>query len=68
MHLDHDHKTGQLRGIVHPLCNGKLGKVHDSIEWLQNAASYLTDPPGPAILGETARGRTGPTRRKRRRT
>lgn len=39
--LDHDHKTGRLRGFLCFRCNTVLGKVKDSTEILQNMISYL---------------------------
>lgn len=45
LHLDHDHRTGEIRGWVHPLCNWRLGKVRDSIEWMEAAVDYLRRPP-----------------------
>jgi hypothetical protein len=44
--IDHDHKAARLgqpavRGILHRMCNGLLGKVRDNAEWCRNAAEYL---------------------------
>jgi hypothetical protein len=39
--LDHDHKTGQLRGLLCFLCNTGLGKLGDDVESLQRAIQYL---------------------------
>lgn len=40
-HVDHDHVTDQIRGILCFECNTGIGKFHDSIEWLQKAIDYL---------------------------
>jgi hypothetical protein len=40
--VDHDHKTGEVRGLLCTNCNTSLGKFKDSIEILKNAISYLT--------------------------
>lgn len=40
-HLDHDHKTGEVRGILCSRCNTGLGKFNDSIETLEKAIRYL---------------------------
>ena len=38
---DHDHVTGQFRGMVHRLCNVGLGAFNDDIRLLEMAVSYL---------------------------
>lgn len=40
-HIDHDHSTGEVRGLLCASCNSALGKLDDSIEILQNAIDYL---------------------------
>ncbi len=40
-HLDHDHKTGKLRGILCNSCNLSLGGFHDDIALLESALRYL---------------------------
>lgn len=40
-HVDHDHKTGQVRGILCPQCNSGLGMFKDSPEKLMGAVEYL---------------------------
>jgi len=40
-HVDHDHTTNKVRGILCGTCNVGLGKLGDSIETLQNAINYL---------------------------
>lgn len=41
--IDHDHVTGQVRGILHGQCNTGLGMFEDNPEFLINAAKYLMD-------------------------
>lgn len=43
-HVDHDHKTGKLRGLLCENCNHGLGKFKDNIQILQNAIQYLSRP------------------------
>lgn len=43
-HVDHDHATGQVRGILCFTCNTALGKFKDSVELLRSAISYLEKP------------------------
>ncbi|WP_328853688.1 endonuclease VII domain-containing protein [Micromonospora globbae] len=40
-HLDHDHRTGWVRGILCFNCNGGPGRFRDSPERLARAITYL---------------------------
>lgn len=40
-HVDHDHITGQVRGVLCGLCNYMLGAAKDDPRILMNAISYL---------------------------
>lgn len=41
LHVDHDHITGKVRGLLCFDCNVMLGKAKDSIDILTKAAQYL---------------------------
>jgi hypothetical protein len=40
-HVDHDHATGQVRGMLCSNCNQALGNVRDSVQVLERLAGYL---------------------------
>ena len=39
--IDHDHRTGIVRGVLHRECNVALGKLKDSPSLLRRAAAYI---------------------------
>ena len=41
LHVDHDHVTGQVRGLLCQACNTGIGKLGDSPERLEAAAGYI---------------------------
>ena len=41
LHLDHDHKTKKVRGLLCDTCNWGLGQFYDSTLLLKNAINYL---------------------------
>lgn len=42
LHIDHDHETGEIRGLVCTNCNTGLGMFKDNIEFLSQAIHYLS--------------------------
>jgi hypothetical protein len=65
--VDHDHKTGLIRGLVCQFpCNYILGHLHDSIMLFRACADYLENPPASKAFGEpvyTLPGKTGTKKR-----
>lgn len=41
--IDHNHDTGDFRGILCLKCNTLLGMARESLQILENAAKYLTE-------------------------
>lgn len=49
--VDHDHKTGAVRGLLCGPCNKDvLGHLRDSVEALMRAVTYLQHPPAVPVL------------------
>lgn len=64
--VDHDHRTGLLRGLLCWLCNRAIGKFHDDTQRLVNAAEYVTNPPMTIVFKQaryTAPGSVGTKKR-----
>lgn len=61
--IDHDHSTGEIRGVLHRSCNAAEGKVANAagrwgaksmdyaaiVPWLRNLLAYL-DRPGVGLM------------------
>lgn len=41
LHVDHDHNTGDVRGLLCNNCNNGIGKIGDTTEALKRALKYL---------------------------
>ncbi len=61
--LDHDHRTGLIRGLLNPWTNKKL---QDDRNLLIRTLKYLENPPAVAALGEEVYGLIGRAQRKRK--
>lgn len=64
-HVDHDHITGLIRGILCLWCNHKvLGGARDNVEVLESAAKYLKSPPAVSAIGSVY-GKIGSINKKK---
>ena len=43
LHVDHDHETGEIRGLLCSDCNRGIGFLKEDSEMLMCAALYMTD-------------------------
>ncbi len=43
MVIDHDHKTGFVRGLLCPKCNMGIGNLRDDASVIKNAAKYIEE-------------------------
>jgi hypothetical protein len=43
LHVDHDHETGEIRGLLCVGCNNALGQFHDDPRLLVRAIDYVDD-------------------------
>jgi Recombination endonuclease VII len=49
--VDHDHATGEVRGLLCKRCNHNLlGAAHENTAILQRAIDYLQNPPARSVL------------------
>lgn len=53
LHIDHDHKTNKVRGLLCNGCNTGLGKLGDSIEGIKAAFNYLSLTPMQSLTTQT---------------
>jgi len=51
LHVEHDHRTGRIRGLADFRCNLLLQHAHDDSAILRRAAEYLESREADAVLG-----------------
>ena len=70
LHIDHDHKTGKVRGLLCMKCNTGLGQLGDTYSSVEQALRYLTNealgcsttPPPPKQSFKKQSQRRGPSK------
>lgn len=51
--VDHDHKTGIVRGLLCKTCNYNIiGYARDNVDYFARCIEYLNDPPAVRLFGE----------------
>ena len=66
IHTDHDHKTGQIRGLLCFRCNSVLGEIM-TLPFVRKVLAYLENLPATAALGAPHYGLPGRTGTKKQR-
>lgn len=61
--LDHDHKSGLVRGLLNPMTNKRLV---DNIQVLERSLKYIQNPPAVVALGEPVYGLLGVAKKKKK--
>lgn len=49
LHIDHNHETGVVRGLLCRDCNLAIGHFKENEEAMKNAVEYLRSPPAAVI-------------------
>jgi hypothetical protein len=49
--VDHDHKTGYVRGLLCKPCNSLLAHIRDDTQTLHRTIEYLVNPPAQIHIG-----------------
>ena len=50
-HVDHDHVTNRVRGLLCPRCNPAL-RALDEVGWYEKARGYLVNPPANILQSQ----------------
>ena len=50
--VDHDHRTGFVRGLTCGPCNSLLAHIRDDIQTAHRIVEYLVNPPAFYVIGK----------------
>ncbi len=64
--VDHEHRTGRIRGLLCWLCNRSLGLLRDNARAAARLGAYLLAPTAPAALGKETFGLIGKAKYKKK--
>jgi hypothetical protein len=53
LHIDHDHESGKIRGLLCFRCNNSLGDLRENYDLFQRAADYLDRDVALAAIART---------------
>lgn len=48
--VDHNHRTGKVRGLLDTRCNQLIGYLHEDADLLHDLAEYLRQPPADEVF------------------
>ncbi len=63
--IDHDHDTGEVRGLLCNGCNQRLGYLSDSADWVAGAHNYYCRPPAHTLFDPPRRHKDAPPKETR---
>lgn len=62
--VDHDHATGEIRGMLCAACNYEWGCLRENVEWLERMLAYATQTPASKLWDPVPRVKGAPPRKE----
>lgn len=53
--VDHNHRSGHVRGALCSPCNHRLGLLHEDAGWFERAHKYLSNPIADTVFSRPRR-------------